>query len=156
MNKKTLVALIGFVILSMTVVGGNNSYAQTTPSRQTIIDTLVSKFGLNKTEVETVFNDFQKQRQSDMATGFIDRLDQLVKDGKLTQAQSELILEKRTQMVAQKNDPSWRSLTPQLRRTKMVEQRTDLEKWASDNKIDLKYLPFLVGKAGRGFGPGHP
>jgi hypothetical protein len=154
MNKKTLVALIGFVILSMTVVDGNKIYAQTSPSRQTIVDMLVSKFGLKKTEVESVFTDFQKQRRSDMVAGFKSRLDQLVKDGKITQAQSDLIQKKQDELVAQKSANSWQNLTPQERRAKMDQQRTDLEKWATDNKIDLRYLPLLGGKVRRGFG-GH-
>jgi hypothetical protein len=154
MNKKTLIALVGFLVLSMTVVGSNNIYAQTNPSRQTVVDMLVSKFGLKKAEVESVFTDFQKQHQADMMAGFKTRLSQLVKDGKLTQTQSDLILKKHDELIAQKDSTTWQNLTPQERRAKMDQQRRDLEKWAADNKIDIQYLPFIGGKGRRGFG-GH-
>lgn len=72
-----------------------------------------------------------------------------VSDGKLTEEQKTLLLEKRDAIRTQrKNDvEEWKSLTRSQWQEKMRARRTELEQWAKDNGIDAKYL-FL----GAGYG----
>jgi hypothetical protein len=123
--------------------GISKTTTETSPSiTPTLIDKLIEKFGLNKNEVQTVINTFRTEKQADMQARFEARLTTAVKNGELTEAQKQLILTKHAELI--KNQEA----DFQNRQTK----RTELEAWATQNGIDLKY--FNQGKNGRGMGEG--
>lgn len=114
MNNKIIfsailvLALIGVGIFSITSVK-----AQTTNNPASSLVTLIAnKFGLKQTDVQSVFDQHQADRQAEMESRYQAMLDQAVKDGKLTENQKGLVIQK----------------------------RQELKSWASQNNIDLKYL----------------
>jgi hypothetical protein len=151
MNKKIVVPIVGLTFLALAVFESGKIYAQTPAKQQTLIDMLSTKFGLKKTDIQSVFADFQKQRQLDMMANFSTKLDQLIKDGKITSAQKDLIVNKRTEIINQKQSSDWQNLTSQQRKDKLTQLRTDLAAWAKSNNIDAQYLRF-INASGRGFG----
>ena len=125
-------------------------------NNETLIQRLVQKFGLKTDDVRSVFDTVRDERQAQMQQKLIDKLDALVKEGKLTEAQKRLIISKHTELQAQreKDKDTLKDLTPEERRAKMQAQRTDLENWAQQNNIDIQYvLGFGRGK-GLGMGRG--
>ena len=123
---------------------------------ETLIQRLVQKFGLKTEDVRSVFDTVRDERQAQMQQKLTDKLDALVKEGKLTEAQKQLIIAKHTELQAQreKDKDTLKNLTWDERRAKMQAQRTDLETWAKQNNIDIQYvLGFGRGK-GLGMGRG--
>ncbi len=125
-------------------------------NNETLIQRLVQKFGLKTDDVRSVFDTVRDERQAQMQQKLTNKLDALVKEGKLTEAQKRLIISKHTELQAQreKDKDTLKDLTPEERRAKMQAQRTDLENWAQQNNIDIQYvLGFGRGK-GLGMGRG--
>ena len=84
-----------------------------------------------------------------------ERLSQLVTDGKITEDLKALILNKYKEIQAEResNKDSFRNLTPEERKAQMEEKKTELEAWANENGIDIKYLMHFGGKDNEGHGP---
>jgi hypothetical protein len=89
-----------------------------------------------------VFDQHRQQMQSNMEQKYEQHLDQLVKDGKITDAQKQLILAKHKEIVQkmQSNKDSFKNMTADQRKQAMQQEKTDLENWAKQNNIDLKYV----------------
>ena len=123
--------LVGAGLISTSAVS-----AQTNESPfKSLITRIAEKFNLKTEDVQTVFDEHRQERQSQMKAGFEEKLSALVKEGKLTEAQKKLIMDKKTELMNKKED---------LRQ----QHRAELEKWAKDNNIDLN----LLGGFGRKFG----
>jgi len=155
-NKKIFIGIISVAIIGSAVLGISKANAQTTPNNvSNIIQKLSQRFGLNENDVKQVFDQNRQERQSQMETKFEERLNQAITDGKITQAQKELILTKHEQLQAERNAnlTNWQNLTPDQRRTEMEKQRTDMKTWATDNGIDTSFVFDGFGKmGGRGMG----
>lgn len=67
-------------------------------SRTSLIQMLSSKFGLQESEVQSVFNQHRDEMQKNMQAKVEARLTQLVTDGKITEAQKQLILTKHVEL----------------------------------------------------------
>lgn len=118
----------------------NNDSAQTTAtSTSTLLDRMIEKFGLNKSEVDQVVTDYRAERRSQMQAQYEERLNQAVTDGKITKEQKELILEKHSQLQSQ-----WDTESQQRQ-----QHHEEMQTWAEQNGIDLSYLGFGMGM-GRG------
>ena len=91
----------------------------------------------------------QSTRQKDMQQRETDSLAKLVADGKITEAQKQLIIAEMTALKAKYNPENSKSLTDEQRKTQMQAERDELAAWAKANNIDEKYLMF-----GRGFSGG--
>ena len=83
------------------------------------------------------------------------RLTQAVTDGKLTQAQADLITSKMTELQAsmEAERATLQSLTPEQMKTKMEAKKAELSAWATANNIPEEFLRF-AGKGEKVFG-GH-
>ena len=107
-----------------------------------IVTNLAEKFGLKPEDVQTVFDDTRKAEVSS-------RLDEAVTAGDITAEQKTLILAKKTEIETKIQDIKNKALTASERATEMQTLRTDVEKWATDNKIPVQYV-MGFGKGGRG------
>ena len=69
---------------------------------------------------------------------------------KITEEQKQLILQKREEMhdAREAKRESNASLTPEERKSQMEAKKTELEKWAKENGIDMQYL--MLGGRGHG------
>ncbi|OGH07543.1 MAG: hypothetical protein A2171_01475 [Candidatus Levybacteria bacterium RBG_13_35_9] len=154
MKKKLVFPAIALAVLGVSLLGINAASADdVTSPHETIIQKLADKFGLNKDEVQKVFDEARDEHQAQMQTRFEERLAQAVKDGKITEAQKTLILNKHKEMQEEreKNMESWKNLTPDERKSQMETKRTKMQTWAKENGIDMQYF---LGSGG--FGPrGH-
>ena len=126
--------------------------SDTATGSSSIVDKIASKFNLNKADVQKVFDEEHTARQDEREQKSKDELAALVKAGTLTQAQADKISAKRTEMKAdmEKNRTAMQSKTEAERRAAMEAKKAELDKWAADNGIDVKYL--MPDRGGRGPG----
>ncbi len=155
MNKKLLLPAVTLLVVGASIFGVHGVLAADTDNPEsTLVQKIATKFNLNQDEVQKVFDEEHAVREAEMQTKNEDRLSQLVTDGKITEAQKTLILNKQKELKANRPDKdSFKNLTPEERKSQMEAKKTELENWAKENGIDIKYL---FGFGGHGFrgGPG--
>ncbi len=163
MKKALLIAVIaGIVGTGLVVVP--KSYAveaqNTNNPFQTLVQKIAEKFGLKKEDVQTVFDQDRKDRQAEHEKEYINRLEQLAAEKKITEAQKKLILEKHKELSAKRQSQMQnmqgktsdeRKALMQQKKAERETERTELENWAKQNGIDIQYL---MGGMGRHGGPG--
>src|SRR5260221_4519346 len=143
MNKKIAIVPLALVLVGLALVNAPPVYAQTPGNPiATLIERIAQKFGLKQADVQSVFDQFHQEKKQEMQTAFADRLTQLVKDGKITDAQKQLILAKQAELQQQRQSDmaSWKTLTPQERKDAMQKRRQELQDSAKQNSIDLQYI----------------
>lgn len=120
-----------------------------------LVNKIASKFNLNKSDVQKVFDEDRAARDAEREQAAKDQLAALVKAGTLTQAQADKITAKRAEMRAdmEANRSKFESMTDAERKADMDAKKAALDKWASDNGIDVKYVMPGHGNHGPG-GPG--
>lgn len=156
-NKKKML----FPVMALAVLAGglltvtNASAEDSVNPHGAIVQKIAGKFGLNQNEVQKVFDESRDEHQTEMQKKHEERLNTLVSEGKITEAQKTLLLNKHKEMKAERGDnDAWRKLTPEERRSQMEKKRTELENWAKANGIDTQYLFEGNGMKGHGgFGP---
>ncbi len=160
LNKQLAIAL-AIASAGVVGIGATHTFAAAASSTSTtrdsaLIDALVSKFNLNKTDVQKVVDDThtaqEATRTAEMKASEETRLSGLVTDGKITEAQKALIIAKQAEMQASReaNHTAMEGKTDAERKTAMDAERTALQKWATDNGIDISYLRPAGGPGGRG------
>ncbi|OGG14617.1 hypothetical protein A2773_02415 [Candidatus Gottesmanbacteria bacterium RIFCSPHIGHO2_01_FULL_39_10] len=143
MKNKYIFPTIALAVVGLVLLGSHSAFAQNTDNKYPdIIQKLAQKFNLKEDDVKAVFDAARKEKQDQMHDRFEEKLTQDVKDGKITAAQKELIINKFKDMHAQKLNEieSWKSLTPEERRAKMEAKKAELENWAKTNGINPDYL----------------
>lgn len=153
MNNKTklLFTAAAIVISGATLLSTTQAFAQSTTSgldpRSSLVQKLADKFGLNKDEVQAVFDQSRQEMQAQRTAEYESRLSQLVKDGKITEAQKQLILAKHKELQSKHLTimESMKDKNGDERRDAMEAEHEDLEEWAKQNGIDPKYLMFKFG-----------
>lgn len=143
------VVVSGGTMLSSTQVFAQGSTTDTNPM-SSLAQRVADKFGLNKEEVQAVFAESRTEMTTKRQTQYEDRLSQLVADGKITDAQKQLIIAKNNELEAsrQSKRASSKDQTGDERKAAMESERAALEEWATQNGIDIQYL--MSGKGGRG------
>jgi hypothetical protein len=111
-----------------------------------LVAKIADKFHLNKSDVQAVFDENRAEHQAAHQQRIEDRLNQAVKDGKLTEDQKNKILTKLAEVRATME--SLKDKTPAERRATMIKQRGELEQWARDNNIPMQYLHPGIGMRG--------
>jgi hypothetical protein len=126
-----------------------------------LVQKIADTFHLDKSKVQSVFDQDKQQRQDNREAQYEARLTQAVTDGKLTSAQKDAVLKKHNELKDQlaKARTSGQSLTPAERKAAMDKLRADIDAWSKANNIDAKWLmgggPGFGGHGGRGhMGPG--
>jgi ribosomal protein L19E len=116
----------------------------------TLVDKIASTFHLNKDDVQKVFDQNRADHEAQANANVESELTQLVKDGKITDAQKSAILAKRTELQQQRDadKDSMKDKTPDERKAAMDAKRAELEKWVSDNGLTKNYLRYVVGGHG--------
>lgn len=155
MQKKHLVTAAALAIVGTTLFGATQAFAQTQAPedpRASIVEKLATKFGLEESAVQAVFDEQRAEHQTEMLARQVERLTQLVSEGKITEEQKQLIIQKRQELMAehQSEHESMRDKTPEERRAAMEEHRTALESWATEHGIDVQYLMPGQGQKGPG------
>ena len=145
---------VGLAGLGAGVANAATSDASSTNPMSSLVDALSTKFNLDKTQVQAVFDEQKTMREAEREQEVKDELTQLFKDGKLTQAQSDSITAKRAELQKEReaNKESFKDKTAAERKTARETKRTELETWAKDNGIDTQYLKYVFGHGPGGRG----
>lgn len=153
MKKQVMVAVM---TIMLAVIGGfqaTQAFAEDTNAENPLVRKLAGKFGLKQDEVQAVFDAVQTERMQQRETQYTTYLTKLVTDGKITEAQKQLLLEKRKEMSADRPDKSaMQSMTPEERRAQMDAKKQEMDTWANENGIDTQYLMGPKGGGGHGRG----
>lgn len=146
----TVAILFGTIAIGAFSFIGNVS-ANDTGSRASLIDRLVSKFNLNKNDVESVFSEHQVDRQANMQEQFANRLAEAVKEGKITDAKKSLIMTKHDELQREHKASfeARKNMTQEERKAFRKQRREELNNWLNANDIPEGIFGLGMGK-GRG------
>ena len=120
-------------------------------SGTTLVDKIASKFNLNKSDVQAVFDADRKDHETQREADIKDKLATAVKDGKLTQAQADHITQVMSEIKTLRGTTAPHEESDTVR-DQIKAKLDDLRTWAKDNNVDTKYIMF--GHGGHG-GPRH-
>jgi hypothetical protein len=142
-NKKLILPALAIAILVIGVVDAQTASAQNlTSTRNSLVEKIATKFNLNKDDVQKVFDEEHESRQAEMQTKMQERLSALVSQGKITETQKALILnkQKEIQEKRQQERETWQNLTPEERKSQMESRRSEMETWAKTNGVSIEFL----------------
>lgn len=149
--KKSLLALGAVGLFGLGVglplaITTTGAQAEQQNSQSSVIDKLTSKFNLNKDEVKKVFDEERASRQAEREQRFQERLNTLVTEKKLTQAQADQVKTKHTEMMQLRD--KLKDMSKDERKAALDKQRGEVTKWAKDNGIDEQLVVFGLGHKG--------
>ena len=151
-SKKILIPVVVLTIVGAATYGAATINAQTTTPHAGLIEAISQKFGLDKTKVQSVADEYRKthqaERQEMMKQKMEEKLTQDVKDGKITEAQKQAIIKKLAEVKNAFNPDSVKNMTPEERKKAMDDKHAELEKWAQTQGIDPNYV--IRGEGRRG------
>jgi len=159
--KKKYIAFALLPVFALALLAGGITYASADSTDgngpfNKIATAIAAKFNLNAADVQAVIDSTMKAELAEMEKNRPDRLAQAVTDGKLTQAQADLIktklAEMKTAMESQKD--TMKNMTQAEREAAMKTQMKTLKQWATDNNIPKEYVMFL-GRPDKGPGGNH-
>jgi hypothetical protein len=127
-RNKIVIAALVLSVVGAGVLGVNSVSAQSTGTTS-LVQKIAQKFNLNQSDVQAVFDQDHQDRHAQMAANYETQLSQYVTDGKITEAQKQLVLAKHKEMETN-------------RETEMQ----IMQNWAKENNIDLQYLMPHGGK----------
>lgn len=147
LRNKLFIATSGLVLIGGGIFGANLAYAQTAGG-QTLVQRIAQRFNLNQTDVQSVFDQNKQEHLLLRGQNIEQKLTKLVSQGKLTEAQKQLVITKRKELETnlKSEQDRWKNLTPAERKAKRDQVKLDLENWAKQNGIDIKYLMTGVGR----------
>ena len=148
----TVVSVIGLSIMLSTLP----AYAQTKGSKPTKINFsdgltkfIADEFHLDQNKVKTAVSTYKSQHFVKMQQTRDDhekaRLDQLVKDGKITQDQENAILAELSTLRSKYDPLKLKGMTPDQRKEQFTAIQSEIQVFAKANNIDAKYLMSYFG-----------
>lgn len=166
--KKQLVIAGTAATLGLAGLAGGAAFATTQSGTNTdpmsgLVSAIATKFNLKAADVQAVFDANRAQMDAQREQQAKDQVAQLVKDGKLTQAQADKINAKRTELekareaertADQKLNETERQAKREQMSTQMDAKKTELDTWLKDNGIDTQYAYLLMGGGHGHGGPG--
>ena len=107
----------------------------------TVIENIAKKFNVSTTEVQKVFDDTRTQQQ-------VDRLNNAVKDGTITEAQKAMIVTKQAEVESKIKEINTKQLTAEERQTQIEQVIIDVHTWETANKIPQYLIQIGFGMRG--------
>ena len=151
LSKNLLAAIAVTTIASGSIIGIGAASAQSSNNGQdSLVSKIAEKFNLDKTAVQSVFDEQHAAREAEIQAKIADRLQSLVDSGKITAEQKTALEAKQAEMKATREALKDQNLTREEMHTKMEEARTTFETWAKDQGIDLSVIRPEGGPMGRG------
>lgn len=147
--------------LGLALTGAAAAFAQTTIAPapktgffQSLVTAFAQKFNLNESDVKAFVDEQVSAHQADMEAKMkqaeADRLVQAVSNGKLTQAQADLITAKEAEIKIQID--ALRGKTGQELKSDIKTIQDSLKAWVTSNNIPEQFLRPAFGKGhGKGF-----
>lgn len=168
-NTKKIIPVVALSAVAIAgLVGINGVLADDNEDPRPLSEKIAEYFNLNVDNVEEFFEKEREERQAEMQARHEERLSQLVEDGKITEDQKQLVLEKQAEMrenmgVNRENhEPGeMRDMTQEERdaereerQSEAEERRAEMEQWLEDNGINVDLMSELGLFGGPG-GGGH-
>lgn len=126
MKTKQTLAIAGAIgtigLAGLTGLGIASAHAGN-PQQGSLISKIAEKFGLNTDDVQAVFDENKAELEAEHQSQVSEHLQSAVDDGTITTEQKTLIEQKLQELKDSREA-----------------HRTELQTWADDNGIDLKYL----------------
>ena len=154
MNKKIMLP-VAVLLISGSALFGTSAYAQGIQNREgTMHQELAQKLGIDENKVQTAFDEIRREHQQEMQAQFTERLNQAVTDGRLTQDQKNLILQKHEELQTERQTEreQVQNMSREERREFMETRHEEMQAWGEANGIDLQYVMGQVGERERGPG----
>lgn len=142
--------LVGGFFLAGTASAGAGNH------RASLIERLASRFNISRDDVKSVFDEDQKERETEMKNRLEAKLSEAAANGTLTEDQKSLIMAKceEWQNDREANSEARRDMTPEERRADAKKHREEMEAWAKSNNIPEEFVGFGMGGGMRGYGAG--
>lgn len=140
----TIVGLASFGAVASATTSGSGA------NGDTLVDKISTKFNLNKSDVQAVFDEDRKTHEADMEQRMEERLTQAVTDGKITADQKDQILAKHKEIRAYMESLEGKS--EDERHSLMKAKMDEVRQWAEDNGLG----DYMMMRVMRGHGPGGP
>ena len=136
------------------VANAESSAGSSTDPMSSLVEKIASTFHIDKTKVQSLFDEDRTTRQAEREKQQATELQKLVDAGTITSAQKTAIEAKLAALKKEReaDRDTMKNLTADERKAKMDEKRTELESWAKEQGIDLAKLKGILG-GGHG-GPG--
>ncbi|MBU2545022.1 hypothetical protein KKC65_01005 [Patescibacteria group bacterium] len=140
---KKYLLLSGLAICALLITGV--VYAQVNNSNNPFIEKLAERFNLNIDEVQEFFNENKPRFGGDKPefAGSEKGLDNLVEQGKITEDQKELIIEKHETIKETMN--GLKDLSLKEMQEKMRGLGEEMNQWAEENGIDISFMGPMGG-----------
>lgn len=116
-------------------------------SGTSLVDKIASKFNLNKSDVQAVFDQDRQEHGAQMEADQKEKLATAVKDGKLTQAQADHITQVMSEIKTLRGSTSPQEESDTVR-SQIKSKLDDLRTWAKSNNVDMQYIMFGHGGPG--------
>jgi len=146
---------VAVLLISGAALFGTSAYAQGIQNREgTMHQELAQKLGIDENKVQTAFDEIRREHQQEMQAQFTERLNQAVTDGRLTQDQKNLILQKHEELQTERQTEreQVQNMSREERREFMETRHEEMQAWGEANGIDLQYVMGQVGERERGPG----
>lgn len=127
---------VGAAVVTGSVLAVNAASAQST-SQSDIVDRLSTELGVDAGQVQGVFDDIREERQAERAAEREERLDALVEEGTLTQAQRTELVAFIDELRAEKEELREEGLSRDEIREAMEDSRAEFEAWLAEEGITI-------------------
>ena len=134
---------------------GVASAASNGSSSNSLVDKIATKFNLKKDDVQKVFDEEHAARQTERQQKLKDRLDQAVKDGKITQDQEDKLIAKLKELEADRQAFREQKEETQAERDAHKAKMDAFKQWLADNKIPEDLARPMGGRGHHGMGMMH-
>lgn len=162
-SKKIILPVAALVIITGALAAAPYTYAQQPGTQhvnffQGLIDAIAQKFGLSTDQVKSVLTDYQQQQKQNKERNWQqhqeDRLNQLVKDGKITDTQKKAILDELAVLKSKYNQDNFKNMTPDRKKQQFQAMQDEIKSWANTQGIDPSYVMpgFGMGMGWKGGG----
>ncbi|MDD5076901.1 MAG: hypothetical protein PHS18_07405 [Sphaerochaetaceae bacterium] len=149
MNKKYLLYVV-IPVLSLASIGSvyaNSISGQENRPIESVINTIAEKFNLDVNDVQQVFEEHRATVRTEKQKMFEEKISQAVVDEKISQEQANMIIEKKSELQAERQN--LQNGTPEENRELAKKHMEELKQWAEENNIPIQYLMF-AGPKGSG------
>lgn len=147
-GASTIVGLASFAGVA-SAASNSSTDSSSSGGTQSLVDKIATKFNLNKSDVQAVFDEDRSAHEAERQQKLEERLSQAVTDGKITSDQKDQILAKLKDMQTYMD--SIKDKSADERRSLMKTKMDELRQWAEDNGLG-DYLPMMHGHGPRGMG----
>lgn len=130
-------AVTTVAVASLAGIGTASAHQGNNGNGDSIVDRLSTTFGLNREEVQTVFDEQKSERQEMRRENREKNLQGLVDSGVISEDQKNALDAKNEERKAAMKELKSQDLTKEEMRTQMNELRSEFKAWASEQGINL-------------------